>query len=158
MIVLIAIIVPALGSYQAIPLGDRSISLDFEGHNITVLPMEQEYDDCVGVTTYYAKLMDNGTGNPSWVYLFISDIPHPASDLKKELKEVMRAICGDDITLDPRDKGYISAGMDSDRGQEVWGSITPLDMEGGRFTARVEVIAAFQSGTLNEHVVKTARI
>lgn len=149
--------IPALGSYQVIPLGSHNISLDFGGANIAVIPMAPDYQDCTGILTYYVKMVDHATNSPSFAYLIGHDSPRPISDLETELDSIMGAMC-DRISVQPYRYGYIMTGQDRLGGQALWGIIAPLDEKNDNFTTCVEVVASFKNGTLNEHIVKTARL
>jgi len=152
-----AIVIPASGSPQVIPLGGHNISLDFGGQNITVMPEASNYEDCLGVDTNYTKMVDNNTNSSSFAYLFRYDNPHPISDSEKELKSIMDTMC-EKMTIQPYENGYISTGSDRLGGQALWGIITPLNVRDNNYTTSIEIIASFKNETLNEHIVKTAQL
>ena len=154
---LMVVVIPVSCSPQVIPLSSHNISLDFGGQNITVMPTESSYEDCLGVATKYTKMVDNNTNSSSFVYLFSYDSPRPVSDSEKELKSIMGAMC-DRMSIQPYENGYISTGSDRLGGQALWGIITPLNARDNNYTISVEVIASFKNGTLNEHIVKTAQL
>jgi hypothetical protein len=148
---------PTLGSYQVIPLGDHNISLDFGGQNVAVIPMAPDYQECMGVSTYYAKMVDRSTNSSSFAYLIGHDSPRSIGDLVVELDSIMGAMC-DKRSIQPYENGYISTGQERLGGQAIWGIIAPLDAMGHNFTTCVEIVASFKNGTLNEHMVKTAKL
>jgi hypothetical protein len=148
---------PTLGGYQVIPLGSHNISLDFGGQNVAVIPMAPDYEECMGVSTYYAKMVDRGTNSSSFAYLIGHDNPRSIGDLVVELDSIMGALC-DKMSIQPYEDGYISMGQERLGGQAIWGIIAPLDAKGDNFTTCVEIIASFNNGTLNEHMVKTAKL
>lgn len=150
-------VIPALGSYQVIPLGSHNISLDFGGENIAIIPMAPDYQDCTGISTYYIKMVDRVTNSSSFAYLIGHESPRPISDLEMELDSIMGAMC-DKISVQPYGDGYISTGQDRLGSQALWGIIAPSDEKGNNFTTCVEIVASFKNGTLNEHIVKTARL
>ena len=154
---LMAVVIPASCSPQIIPLGSHNVSLDFEGQNITIMPVASNYECCLGVDTNYTKMVDKNTNSSSFAYLFSYDSPRPISDSEKELKDIMDTMC-DKMSIQPYENGYISTGSDRLGGQALWGIIAPLNVKANNYTTCVEVVASFKSGTLNEHVVKTARL
>ena len=156
-LVFAVVVTPALGSYQLIPLGSHNISLDFGGENIAVIPMAPDYQDCTGVSTYYAKMVDRESNSSSFAYLIGHDSPRPISDLEMELDSIMGAM-SDRISDQPNGDGYISTGQDRLGGKVLWGIIKPLDLTGDNFTTCIEIVASFNNGTLNEHLAKTARL
>ncbi|MGA9098376.1 MAG: hypothetical protein WB392_05530 [Methanotrichaceae archaeon] len=156
-LVIVAVVTPALGSCQVIPLGSHNISLDFGGQNIAVIPMAPDYQDCTGILTYYIKMVDRSSNSSSFAYLIGHDSPRPIIDLETELDSIMSAMC-DKISDQPYENGYISTGQDRLGSQALWGIIVPLDLTGDNFTTCVEIVASFKNGTLNEHIVKTARL
>ena len=151
------VIIPASCSPQIIPLGSHDISLDFEGQNITIMPMASRYEDCLGVATNYTKMVDNNTNSSSFAYLFSYDGSRPISDSEKELKSIMDVMC-DKMSIQPYKNGYISSGSDRLGGQALWGIIAPLNVKDNNYTTCVEVVASFKNETLNEHIVKTAQL
>jgi hypothetical protein len=151
-----AIVIPASCSPQVIPLGSHNISLDFEGQNITVMPMATAYECCLGVDTNYTKMVDNNTNSSSFAYLFSYDSPRHISDAEKELKSIMDTMC-DKMSIQPYENGYISTGSDRLGGQALWGIIAPLNVKDNNYTTCVEIVASFKNGTLNEHIVNTAQ-
>ena len=148
---------PILCSYQIIPLGGYNISLDFGGGDIAIIPMPPDYQECMGVSTYYAMMVDRGTNSSSFAYLIGHDTPRAIGDLEVELDSIMGAMC-DEISIQPYENGYISTGQKRLGGQVIWGIIAPLDSTGDRFTTCVEIVASFKNGSLNEQMVKTARL
>ena len=151
---MIAVIPSSAGSYQAITLGGHNISLDFDGQNIEVLPTVADYEECTGVSEYYVKMVDPGSNSSSFAYLFRYDSPRFIRDLGTELGSIMGAMCGK-MSIQPYENGYISDGPARLEGQELWGIIAPLD---GEISACVEIVASFKNGSLNEHLVKSARL
>jgi len=156
-LVIVAVVTPALGSYQVIPLGSHNISLDFEGQNIAVIPMAPDYQDCTGISTYYIKMVDRVTNSSSFAYLIGHDSPCPIGDLETELDSIMGAMC-DKMSIQPYGNGYISIGQDRIGAQALWGIIAPLNVRNNNYTTCVEIVASFKNGTLNEHIVKTAKL
>ncbi len=156
-LVIVAVVTPALGSYQIIPLGSHNISLDFGGQNIAVIPMAPDYQDCTGVLTHYIKMVDRNTNSSSFAYLIGHDSLRPISDLETELDSIMGAMC-DRISDQPYGNGYITTGQDRLGSQALWGVIAPLDLKNDNFTTCVEIVASFKNETLNEHIVKTAKL
>ncbi len=150
-------VIPALGSYQVIPLGSHNISLDFGGQNIAVIPMAPDYQECMDVSTYYVKMVDRSTNSSSFAYLIGHENPRPISDLEKELASIMGAMC-DTMSIQSYNDGYLSTGPDRLGGQAFWGIIAPLYVTGNNFTTCVEIVASFKNETLNEHVVRTAKL
>jgi hypothetical protein len=148
---------PALGNDQVLALGNCSLTLDFGGQDVAVRPMPPEYEECVGTSTEYIMMVDNGTGSSSFAYLIDLGRTHPAEDSGKDLLGMMRSM-SDDASILQYEGGYISSGHDRLGGQEIWGLIRPLDVSEGKFTTYLEIIATFGNGTLNEHLVKTAKI
>jgi len=157
MFAFMAVVIPASCSPQVVPLGSHNISLDFGGQSIAIIPMTSDYEECVGVATYYAKLVDKNTNSSSFAYLFSYGSPRPISDSEKELKSIMNAMC-DKMSIQPYEGGYISTGSDRIGGQALWGIIAPLNVRDNNYTTSVEVVASFKNGTLNEHIVKTAQL
>jgi hypothetical protein len=155
MFALLAAVVPASSSPQVINLGSHNISLDFDGHNVTVMPMATACECCLGVDTNYTKIVDTNTGCSSFAYLFSYDSPRPIGESVKELASIMDAMC-DDVHILPYKNGYISKGLYRDGGQAIWGIIAPLSVKENNCTSCVEVVASFKNGTLNEHIVKSA--
>jgi len=150
-------VIPASSSPQVISLGCHNISLDFDGQNITVMPMTTAYECCLGVDTNYTKMVDNNTNSSSFAYLFSYDSPRRISDSEKELKGIMDTMC-DKMSIQPYENGYISTGSDRLGGQALWGVIAPLNARDNNYTTCVEIVASFKNGTLNEHMVKTAQL
>ena len=109
--VFMAVVIPASCSPQVINLGSHNILLDFEGQNITVMPMTTAYECCLGVDTNYTKMVDNNTNSSSFAYLFSYDSPRHISGSEKELKGIMDTMC-DKMTIQPYKNGYISTGLD----------------------------------------------
>jgi hypothetical protein len=157
MFVLLMTINPISGSYHVVPLGGHNISMDFAGEDIAVIPMPPDYQECMGVSTYYAMMVDRGTNSSSFAYLIGHDTPRPIGDLEVELKSIMGAMC-DEMSIGPYENGYISTGQERLGGQTIWGIIAPLDSAGENFTTCVEIVATFKNGSLNEHLVKNARL
>ena len=152
-----AVVILASCSPQVIPLGSHNISLDFGGQNITIMPMTSNYEDCLGVATYYTKMVDKNTNSSSFAYLFRYDSPRPVSDSEKELKSIMDVMC-DKMSIQPYKNGYISTGSDRLGGQALWGIVAPLNVRNNNYTTCVEIVASFKNGTLNEHIVRTAKL
>ena len=150
-------VIPSLANYQVIPLGSHNISLDFGGQNIAIMPMAPDYQECTGVSTYYIKMVDRKSNSSSFAYLIGHDSPRPISDLEMELDSIMGAM-SDKISDQSYGNGYISTGQDRLGDQALWGIIAPLDLTGDNFTTCVEIVATFKNGTLNEHIVKTAKL
>jgi hypothetical protein len=157
MFAFMAFVVTASCSPQVIPLGNHNVYLDFDGQNITVMPMTTAYECCLGVDTNYTKMVDKNANSSSFAYLFSYDSPRPISDSEKELKSIMDVMC-DKMSIQPYKNGYISTGSDRSGGQALWGIIAPLNVKDNNYTTCVEVVASFKNGTLNEHVVKTAQL
>jgi hypothetical protein len=122
-----AVVILASCSPQVIALGSHNISLDFGGQNVTVMPTTTAYECCLGVDTYYAKMVDNDTNSSSFAYLFSYDSPRPTSDSEKELKGIMDTMC-DKMSIQPHENGYISTGSDRLGGQALWDIIAPLSV------------------------------
>jgi hypothetical protein len=156
MFAFMACVILASCSPQVVSLGSH-ISLDFEGQNITVMPVTSAYECCLGVDTNYTKMVDENTNSSSFAYLFSYDSPRPVTDSKKELESIMDALC-DKVSILPYENGFISTGSDRLGGQALWGIIAPLNVKDNNYTTCVEVVASFKNGTLNEHIVKTAQL
>ena len=156
-IAFMAVVIPVSCSPQVIPLGSHNISLDFEGQNITVMPMTTAYECCLGVDTNYTKMVDKNTNSSSFAYLFRYDSPRRISDSEKELKGIMDTMCNN-MSIKPYENGYISTGSDRLGGQALWGIVAPLNVRNNNYTTCVEIVASFKNGTLNEHIVRTAKL
>jgi len=154
--VILTLVAPVLCDYQVLPIGGYNISLDFGGQNIAIMPIASAYEDCLGVNTDYAKMIDTKTGSSSFVYLFSYSNPRTIRDLKKELYGNMDALC-DKMSMQSYEQGYISAGSDRNSGQMFWGMIEPLNLKGDCLNTSIEIIATFENESLNEHLVKTAK-
>lgn len=155
--VFMAAVITASCSSQVIDLGRHNISLDFGGQDITVMPMVSNYECCLGVDTNWTKMVDNKTKSSSFAYLFNYDSPRKISESAKELKCIMDALC-DNMSIQPYKRGFISTGSDHTGGQAFWGIIAPLNAKDNNYTSCIEVVASFENGTLNEHLVRTAHL
>ena len=155
--VFMAVVIPASCSPQVVSLGSHNISLDFGGQNLTIMPMASNYEDCLGVNTYYTKMVDKNKNSSSFAYLFSYDSPRPITDSEKELESIVDALC-DKVSIQPYENGFISTGSDRLGGQALWGIIAPLNVKYNNCTTCVEIVASFKNGTLNEHIVKTAQL
>lgn len=157
MLISTSMLAPASGSCQVLPLDNYNISLDFGGQDIAVTTMPPDYEECVDTGTSYIKLVDKNTNSSSFVYLIKFGALHPISDSEKDLMSILSSMCNN-VSIQPYQDGYISNGSDNLNGQELWGIVSPLDVEGGKFKSYFAVIASFANETLNEHLVKTAKI
>ena len=157
MFAFMACAISASCSPQIVSLGSHNISLDFGGQNITVMPVTTAYECCLGVDTNYTKMVDDNSNSSSFAYLFSYDSPRPITDSKKELESIMDALC-DKVSIRPYENGFISTGSDRIGDQALWGIIAPLNVKDNNCTTCVEIVASFKNGTLNEHIVKTARL
>jgi hypothetical protein len=73
------------------------------------------------------------------------------------LKSIMDVMC-DKMSIQPYKNGYISTGSDRLGGQALWGIVAPLNVRNNNYTTCVEIVASFKNGTLNEHIVRTAKL
>jgi hypothetical protein len=157
---LAAILMPAAqADSRTIALWNYNVTLDGIGRNITVSPMTLSSD----VNSIVRSIRFQGESSQDWGAIYLFD--HRAQiDLVLEdiLRQIMMPSCKA-VSADPGMVGDRSgmvarayARVEHGFGQLCYAGAVPLSGTGG--TRVFAIIAHFQNESLNEHLVRTARI
>ncbi|HUS76198.1 MAG TPA: hypothetical protein VMY43_09350 [Methanothrix sp.] len=157
---LAAIFMPAAeADSRTIALWNYNVTLDGIGQNITVQPMAVSSD----VDSIVRSIRFQGESSLDWGTIYLFDHRAPTSIILEDLlRQIMmpscKAISADPGTIGDRN-GMVAkadARVKHGFGQICYGGAAQISSTGE--TRIFAIIAHFQNETLNEHLVKTARI
>ncbi len=160
-LLLAAIMIPAQGSYQALPIGNYNVLLDFEGKEVAVLPVSASSS----IDTITRFVMVTGSNDTDYAIVYLYEYTKPQSlDLEDRLWRLMKTYCTmtetDPATIAEMN-GYIATGyarVSHGFGKQVcYGGIAALPSS-ALAQRDFAILAHFNNKTLNEHLVKTAKI
>ncbi len=155
-------ICPCMGEYQSFPIWHYNASLDLGGKNVTVEANPPSSD--LYSITYSALLRGNSSSDWGAIYLLDSRKPTYSTPSEDTLRSSMIRSCKA-IRIDPGNvggiKGLIAKGearVEHGFGQKCYGGIIQLAPHGSNEHTFFMVIGHFKDESLNERLVKTAKI
>jgi hypothetical protein len=160
-ILLALIMSPAYGSYQVLPIGNYNVSLDFAGKDVIIKPPSVSSS----IDTITRSITVQGSNETDYAVIYLHEYTKPQMlDLEDRLWKLMKTYCTMTET-DPAKivdlNGFIATGYARVKhgfGKQVcYGGIAALP-SGAVAQRDFAVLAHFTNKTLNEQLVKTAKI
>ncbi len=158
---LVSIVIPAQGSYQILPLWNYNVSLDFGDKDVTVKPLSVSSS----LDTITRSIVVQGENETDYAVVYIHEYTKPQMlDLEDRLWKFMKSYCTMTET-DPSEiagmSGFIATGYARVKhgfGKQVcYGGIAALP-SGAVAQRDFAILAHFTNKTLNEQLVKTAKV
>lgn len=158
---LVLTMIPVHGSYHVLPLGNYNVSLDFDGKGVTVKPLSVSSS----LDTITRSIMVQGENDTDYTIIYIHEYTKPQMlDLEDRLWKFMKTYCTMTET-DPGEiagmSGFIATGYARVKhgfGKQVcYGGIAALP-SGAVAQRDFAILAHFTNKTLNEQLVKTAKV
>jgi hypothetical protein len=152
---------PAPGSVQTYPLWSYSVSLDFGGKNVTVVP-QQAYTD---LNRVMRSTIFKGDDAYDWggIYLFEqrqgTEREGPDDLLWGLMKNSCKGISVNPGTISGQPGRVAKAygRVDHGFGQECWGGILEINLAATGTSQYFAIVGHFSNETLNEQFVKTVK-
>lgn len=158
---LVALAMPALGSYQVLPLGNYNVSLDFGGKDVIVNSPSASSN----LNTLTRSIFIQGANKTDYAIISIYEYQTPQTfDLKDRLWKLMKSYCTM-VDIDPAKissiDGFMATGyarvLHGFGKQVCYGGIAALP-SGAVAQRDFAILAHFDNKTLNEQLVKTVHV
>lgn len=160
-ILLVLIIAPAQGSYQALPIGNYNVYLDFGDKDVTVKPPSISSS----LDTITRSIMAKGEDDADYAIIYLYEHTKPQFlDIEDRLWKLMKAYCTMTET-DPAEiagmSGFVATGyarVSHGFGKQVcYGGMAALP-SGAIAKRDFAILAHFNNESLNEKLVKTVKV
>jgi hypothetical protein len=158
---IILLIPSALGEYQVFTLWHHNISLDFGEKNITVEPQATTSD----INSITRSMIFRGDSADDWGEVYLMNNREPVSVVLEDRLRRMMMSTTKAIEVDPGTfagvSGLIAAGdarVEHGFGQRCYGASAIISPPGTGESATLTLIAHFKNESLNEYLVRTARV
>ncbi len=160
-ILLVLIMAPVQGSYQALSLGNYNVYMDFGDKDVTIKPPSASSS----LDTITRSVMVKGENDTDYAIIYLHEYTKPQIlDIEDRLWKLMKTYCTMTET-DPADiagmSGFIATGyarVAHGFGKQVcYGGIAVLP-SGALAQRDFAILAHFNNESLNEQLVKTVKV